>query len=457
MGILQILKNSFKVPELRKKLFMTLVLILIFRIGCFIPVPGINPNALDSLAGNGLFEFMDILSGGAFENVSIFAMGISPYINASIIMQLLTVAIPYFERLQKEGAEGRKKINKITRYVTVALAIFQGIMLYINLSNSGGSFVDFGSNAGAKVLLFLTILLSFTAGTAILTWLGEKITEVGIGNGISMIIFAGIISRLPSAITSLVSIAVKGRTAWNEGEGALIAEQWYVRIPFVLAVILVFLVVIVAVVWMDGGERRLPVQYAKRVVGRKMLGGQSTHIPLKVNSSGVLPIIFAMSLLQFPVTIASFIDANSGATTALNEFSQGWIYLLIYAVLIVGFTFFYNIVYFDPNEIANNLKNNGGMIMGASLRPGKPTADYIKGISARITWFGAFFLAVLAVLPSFLQKFIAIFNADLGNFDMWFGGTSVLIVVGVAIETVRQLEAQLLMRHYKGGKGGFLN
>ena len=218
-----------------------------------------------------------------------------------------------------------------------------------------------------------------------------------------------------------------------------------------------FLAVIVAVVWMDGGERRLPVQYAKRVVGRKMLGGQSTHIPLKVNSSGVLPIIFAMSLLQFPVTIASFINAQSNVTKSLNEFSTTWWYLIIYAALIVGFTFFYNIVYFDPNEIANNLKNNGGMIIGASLRPGKPTADYIKGISTRITWFGAFFLAVLAVLPSFIQKVIAIFSSGLGNFNMWFGGTSVLIVVGVAIETVRQLEAQLLMRHYKGGKGGFLN
>jgi len=462
MGILQILKNSFKVPELRKKLFMTLVLILIFRIGCFIPVPGLSESALSSLAGNGLFQFMDILSGGAFENVSIFAMGISPYINASIIMQLLTVAIPYFERLQKEGAEGRKKINKITRYVTVALAIFQGVMLYINLNNSGDAFTGgLGDGKGATVLLFLTVLFSFTAGTAILTWLGEKITEVGIGNGISMIIFAGIISRLPDALKSLASIIVYGTTTWGidykDAEAAAkISDKLYVTIPFVLAVVIVFLAVIMAVVWMDGGERRLPVQYAKRVVGRKMLGGQSTHIPLKVNSSGVLPIIFAMSLLQFPVTIASFIDANSGVTKSLNDFSTTWWYLLIYAALIVGFTFFYNIVYFDPNEIANNLKNNGGMIMGASLRPGKPTADYIKGISTRITWFGAFFLAVLAVLPSFLQKIIAIFSADLGNFNMWFGGTSVLIVVGVAIETVRQLEAQLLMRHYKGGKGGFL-
>ncbi|MBQ8164767.1 MAG: preprotein translocase subunit SecY [Clostridia bacterium] len=460
MGILQILKNSLKVPELRKKLFMTLVLILIFRIGCFIPVPGLSDTALSSLAGNGLFQFMDILSGGAFENVSIFAMGISPYINASIIMQLLTVAIPYFERLQKEGGEGRKKINRITRYVSVALAIFQGIMLYINLANSGNAFSD-GLNS--KVLLFLVILFSFTAGTAILVWLGEKITEVGIGNGISMIIFAGIISRLPDAIKTLISIIVYGTTEWGTkyadttDSTIQISDKLYVTIPFIAAVVVVFLAVIVAVVWMDGGERRLPVQYAKRVVGRKMLGGQSTHIPLKVNSSGVLPIIFAMSLLQFPVTIASFIDANSGVTQSLNNFSTTWWYLLIYAVLIVGFTFFYNIVYFDPNEIANNLKNNGGMIMGASLRPGKPTADYIKGISTRITWFGAFFLAVLAVLPSFIQKIIAIFSPNLGNFDMWFGGTSVLIVVGVAIETVRQLEAQLLMRHYKGGKGGFLN
>ncbi|MBE7064832.1 MAG: preprotein translocase subunit SecY [Ruminococcaceae bacterium] len=463
MGILQIFKNSFKVPELRKKLFMTLVLILIFRIGCFIPVPGLSESALSSLAGSGLFQFMDILSGGAFENVSIFAMGISPYINASIIMQLLTVAIPYFERLQKEGGEGRKKINKITRYVTVGLAIFQGVMLYINLNNSGSAFTEgLGTGKAATVLLFLTILFSFTAGTAILTWLGEKITEVGIGNGISMIIFAGIISRLPDAIKTFISIIVYGSTTWgvdykDADAASKISDKLYVTIPFIVAVVLVFLAVIVAVVWMDGGERRLPVQYAKRVVGRKMLGGQSTHIPLKVNSSGVLPIIFAMSLLQFPVTIASFINANSGITKSLNDFTGTWWYLIIYAALIVGFTFFYNIVYFDPNEIANNLKNNGGMIMGASLRPGKPTADYIKGISTRITWFGAFFLAVLAVLPSLIQKIIALFSPSLGNFNMWFGGTSVLIVVGVAIETVRQLEAQLLMRHYKGGKGGFLD
>ncbi|MBQ8435653.1 MAG: preprotein translocase subunit SecY [Oscillospiraceae bacterium] len=461
MGLIQVIKNAFKVPELRKKLFMTLVLILIFRIGCFIPVPGLSGDALTGLAGSGLFQFMDIISGGAFENVSLFAMGISPYINASIIMQLLTVAIPYFEKLQKEGEEGRKKLNKITRFVSVALAIFQAIMLYINLINSGSYFTDtFGTSFWAKAFLCVTMILSFTAGTAILVWLGEKITEVGIGNGISVLIFAGIVARAPDAFISLYNIIRYGTTDGSyyasATSGTAISDKLYVTIPFVLAVVLVFLAVIIAVVWMEGGERRLPVQYAKRVVGRKMLGGQSTHIPLKVNSSGVLPIIFAMSLLQFPVTIASFINSNSKVTTALNDFADTWWYLLLYAALIVGFTFFYNIVYFDPKEIANNLKNNGGTIIGTSLRPGKPTADYIKGISTRITWFGAFFLAVLAVFPSLLQKILTLFNGNLGNFNMWFGGTSVLILVGVAIETVRQLEAQLLMRHYKGGKGGFL-
>ncbi len=434
-----VVKNAFHIPELKKKMLMTLLLIIIFRIGCHIPVPGLSDSALGSLAQNGLFKFMDILSGGAFENVSLFAMGISPYINASIIMQLLTVAIPKLEKMQKEGEEGRKKISKITRYVSVGLALFQAVMLYLNIRGTSGAVINlFGASAASSVFSFFLIAMSFVAGTAVLVWLGEKITEVGIGNGISIIIFAGIVSRVPSAAKAM----------YNMLTTTSLSEHIYVRIIVVLAILIVFLAVITAVVWMEGGERRIPVQYAKRVVGRKVYGGQNTHIPLKVNSSGVLPIIFAMSLLQFPATIASFINANGKAAQSLADFTKTWWYLLIYAVLIVGFTFFYNMVYFDPVDIANNLKKNGGFVPG--LRPGRPTADFIKGASRRITWFGAFFLAILAILPNLIQMISSIFNKNIGNIDLWFGGTSVLILVGVALETVRQIEAQMLMRHYKG-------
>lgn len=443
MKLIEVIKNAFRVGELRKKILMTLLLVVIFRIGCFIPVPGLTENALDSLAGNGLFRFMDLLSGGAFQSVSLFALGISPYINASIIMQLLTVAIPALERLQKEGEEGRKKITQATRYVAIGLALFQSIMLYFNIQ---GSTVNLFAEAGKfDLLTFLIIAAAFTAGTTVLMWLGEKITEVGIGNGISMLIFAGIVANAPSAI----------RTLWNYmfGSTGKLTPNTIFNIGVVLAILIVFLAVIIAVVWMEGGERRIPVQYAKRVVGRKIYGGQNTHIPLKVNSSGVLPIIFAMSLLQFPATIVAFFG-NSGSQEGfsgfINSFSAGntWGYVIVYAVLIVLFTFFYNIVYFDPNDIANNLKKNGGFVPG--LRPGAPTADFVRRTSTRITWFGAFFLAILAVFPTIIQIVTSYFSDAVGSINMWFGGTTVLILVGVALETVRQLEAQLLMRNYKG-------
>lgn len=442
MKLLEVIKNAFRVPELRKKMLMTLLLIVIFRIGCFITVPGLNAGALDSLSGNGLFKFMDMLSGGAFQQVSIFAMGISPYINASIIMQLLTVAIPALEKLQKEGEEGRKKISKITRYVAIGLGLFQAVMLYVNI-NGPTTTVNLFAQAGKfDLFTFLLMVLTFTTGTAVLVWLGEKITEVGIGNGISMIIFAGIVAGAPSAAKTLYNIVTTDS----------VSAHLYVRIPVVIAILAVFLAVIVAVVWMESGERRIPVQYAKRVVGRKVYGGQNTHIPLKVNSSGVLPIIFAMSMLQFPATIAAFADSDSSSGVAkwINNFSQGqsWWYILIYALLIVGFTFFYNIVYFDPNDIANNLKKNGGFVPG--LRPGAPTAEFIRKSSRKITWFGAIFLAVLAVFPSLIQKISSYFSEGIGSINLWFGGTTVLILVGVALETVRQIEAQMLMRNYKG-------
>lgn len=441
MKFKDIILNAFRVKELRKKMFMTLLLIIIFRIGCFIPVPGLSENAFSQLANNGMFKLYDMLSGGAFQQVSLFAMTISPYINASIIVQLLTVAIPVFERWQKEGPEGRKKLSKVTKLTTLALALFQSIMMYFNIQGSTNNI--FAAQGSFDVFTFLIVVLSFTAGTSVLMWLGEKITETGIGNGISMIIFAGIVAGAPSAALMLYEIIA------GNGMTAVLP----VRIIYVIAILAVFLAVIFAVVWVEGGERRIPVQYAKRVVGRKIYGGQSTHIPIKVNSSGVLPIIFAMSMLQFPATIVAFIG-KSGSTTGftgfINSFSrgQGWGYIIVYALLIVGFTFFYNIVYFDPVDISNNLKKNGGFVPG--LRPGAPTAEYIKKASTRITWFGAIFLAILAVFPSFLQKIISYFSADIASINLWFGGTTVLILVGVALETVRQLESQLLMRNYKG-------
>ena len=441
MKFKDIILNAFHVKELRKKMFMTLLLIIIFRIGCFIPVPGLTENAFSQLANNGMFKLYDMLSGGAFQQVSLFAMTISPYINASIIVQLLTVAIPVFERWQKEGPEGRRKLSKVTKITTLALALFQSIMMYFNIQGSTNNI--FAAQGSFDVFTFIIVVLSFTAGTSVLMWLGEKITETGIGNGISMIIFAGIVAGAPSAALMLYEIIA------GNGMTAVLP----VRIIYVVAILAVFLAVIFAVVWVEGGERRIPVQYAKRVVGRKVYGGQNTHIPIKVNSSGVLPIIFAMSMLQFPATIVAFIG-KSGSTTGftgfINSFSQGqgWGYIIIYALLIVGFTFFYNIVYFDPVDISNNLKKNGGFVPG--LRPGAPTAEYIKKASTRITWFGAIFLAILAVFPSFLQKIISYFSADIASINLWFGGTTVLILVGVALETVRQLESQLLMRNYKG-------
>lgn len=449
MKLIEVIKNAFRVGELRKKILMTLLLVVIFRIGCFIPVPGLTDSALSSLSGNGLFRFMDLLSGGAFQSVSLFALGISPYINASIIMQLLTVAIPALERLQKEGEEGRKKITQATRYVSIALALFQSVMLYFNIQSSTINL--FAAPGEFDLLTFLMIVAAFTAGTTVLMWLGEKITEVGIGNGISMLIFAGIVANAPGAIQTLWSYMFGSNVGL--GAGSRLFGSRILCIVAVLAILLVFLAVILAVVWMEGGERRIPVQYAKRVVGRKIYGGQNTHIPLKVNSSGVLPIIFAMSLLQFPATIIAFLGksgSTKGFTGFINSFSVGntWGYVIVYAVLIVLFTFFYNIVYFDPNDIANNLKKNGGFVPG--LRPGAPTADFIRRSSTRITWFGAFFLAILAVFPTAIQIITGYVSSAIGNINMWFGGTTVLILVGVALETVRQLEAQLLMRNYKG-------
>lgn len=423
-GMVETLRNAWKIPDLRKKIMVTVILLLIYRVGSFIPVPGIDPEQLKSmLQGGNLLGFLDIVSGGAFKNATIFAMSITPYINASIIMQLLTVAIPSLEQLAKEGEEGRKIIAQYTRYGTVVLGFLQAIGYYFMLS---GAVVG-----GTNFVTFITITLSFTAGTAFLMWLGEQITEYGIGNGISLIIFAGIVSRGPAGVKTLVTYYQAGTI----GTGI-------VGILTILFIIVVFIAMIAAVIWVQQAERRIPVQYAKRVVGRKMYGGQSTHIPIKVNLAGVIPIIFAMSIMAFPATIVQlFFSGSSNWFVRWIINSQGSIwYAIINAVLIMFFTFFYTVIVFNPVEIANNMKKNGGFIPG--IRPGKPTSDYIAKVLNRITWFGGLFLALVTILPSLLQ-FTGVKN-------VWFGGTAVLILVGVALDTVKQIESQMLMRHYKG-------
>jgi preprotein translocase subunit SecY len=426
-GMFDSLRNAWKIADLRKRLLFTIVMLIIYRIGSHIPVPGLDPKEFEELlnrAGS-LGGFFDIITGGAFKLATIFAMSITPYINASIIMQLLTVAIPALERLQKEGEEGRKKIQQWVRYGTVILAFIQATGLYISMRSA---VVD-----GGSVLSFITVTFSFTAGTAFLMWLGEQINEYGIGNGISLIIFAGILSRGPQSFLTMVKYYESGVF----GKGIL-------GILTILVIIAVFIAVVAAVIWVQQAERRIPIQYAKRVVGRKMYGGQNTHLPIKVNLAGVIPIIFAMSIMAFPSTIITFFFQNSTNPIVVwfkNAQSNSVLYALVYAFLIIAFTFFYSIIQFNPVEIANNLKKNGGFIPG--LRPGKPTSDYIYKVLNRITWFGGFFLAAVTIFPIILGNLTRISG-------LWFGGTALLILVGVALDTIRQVESQMIMRHYKG-------
>lgn len=425
--MIETIKNAWRIPELKKKLLFTLLIIVAFRFGASaVTVPFINVEALKaafaSFEGT-IFGYVNMMSGGAFANATIFAMSITPYINASIIMTLLTIAIPALEKMQKEGDEGRKKIASITRYLTVILGLLQGLMYYIELSRRSiitetGLFPAF------------VVVLSFTAGTALIMWLGEQVNEKGVGNGISIILFAGIISRAPSIISSARAYLVSGKLNY-----------------FSIAIIIVAALLIVAfVVFMNNAERRVPVQYAKRVVGRKMYGGQSTHLPLKVNMSGVMPIIFASTFVTFPATIAAFIGANPAVGTfwysVLNFFSPSSIpYALMYFLLIIAFSYFYNSIQFNPVEVANNLKKNGGFVPG--LRPGKPTSDFLIKVLGKLTLIGALFLGVIAAIPIFTGRWMGLSGLALG-------GTSILIIVGVALETVKALEAQMLMRHYKG-------
>lgn len=434
----QILRNSWRVPEIRKKILYTLLIIVIFRVGSIIPVPFINVETLRAsmqnlTAQSGFGEFMNymnILTGGGLEYGAIFAMSVTPYINSSIIMQLLSVAIPYLERISKEGEEGRKKIAKITRFVTVALGLIQGTAFYIYLSKS--NFLNVGANPNLATTIFsaVVIVLCFTAGSAIMMWLGERIDEKGIGNGISILLFAGIISRAKSAVQVLINFITTGE---------------YFTFA---ATIIVFCIMIVFVIFMTGAERRIPVQYAKRVVGRKMYGGQSSHIPIKVNMSGVMPIIFASSFLSIPTMILSFMGTSQKTVESfwyqfLRLFSyQGAFYALLYLAMIIGFAYFYVQIQYNPVEITNNLKKNGGSVPG--IRSGKPTVEFLKRILSRVTLIGALFLGVIAVLPII----IGLFNPSMSSISL--GGTSILIVVGVALDTVQSLESQVMMRHYKG-------
>ena len=427
-GMLETLRNAWKIPDLRKKILFTVAMLIVYRIGSFIPNPGIDALKFSELldSAGSLGSFLDIISGGSFRLATVFAMSITPYINSSIIMQLLTVAIPALERLQKEGEEGRKIIQQYVRYGAVLLGLVQAIALYITTQARSGV-VD-----GGSIWSFLTITLTFTAGTAFLMWLGEQITEYGVGNGISMIIFAGILSRGPSGATGIIDNYKLGRF----GPGII-------GIVAIILVLIMFVIVIAGVIWVQEAERRIPIQYAKRVVGRKMYGGQSTHLPIKVNLAGVIPIIFAMSIMLFPSTIISlfFANSNNWLVNVFRNPEKSLLYVIIYAMLILFFTFFYSVIQFNPVEVANNMKKNGGFIPG--YRPGKATSDYISKVLNRITWFGGFFLAIITIAP------IIIGNVT-GIPGIWFGGTTVLILVGVALDTVKQIESQMLMRHYKG-------
>lgn len=450
--MIQTLINAWKIVDIRKKLLFTALIIFIFRVGAAVPVPFVSIGVGGILAGQenaGTFmNYLSMMTGNAFNYGTIFAMSITPYINASIIMQLLTVAIPYLERLQKEGEVGRKKIAAITRYLTVVLGLLQSTAYYFYLRN--GSFLskdsaDVAFKGGWAVFQAIIIILCFTAGTALIMWLGEQINDKGIGNGISIILFAGIVSRMPTLIAQLYSPNVKIGYIARGG-------PFYILSP--LAGILLILM-IAFIVWMDKSERRLPVQYAKRVVGRKMYGGQSTHIPIKVNMSGVMPIIFASSILSLPPTVQMFmkVEEGSGLFKFFNLFNQtNWFYGIIYFFMIIGFAYFYATIQYNPIEMANNIRKNSGTIPG--IRPGEPTSRYIAKILSRITLLGALLLSVVALFPiAFSQITTAILTKGFdyeSGMNVSLGGTSIIILVGVALETMKQLESQMMMRHYKG-------
>jgi preprotein translocase subunit SecY len=433
--VIETIRNAWRIPELRKKLLFTAFILLIFRLGNAVPVPYIDTDLLSTYfdsASSTIFGLMNAMSGGAFGSATVFALGIQPYINSSIIIQLLTIAIPALERMQKEGGEeGRKKIAAITRYTTVAIALLQGFGYYWLIRNNG--FLDAGDMPNLWV--GIVVILTFTAGSAFVMWLGEQITEFGIGNGISVILFAGIVARVPRMVQAMYV----GIQNWANN----VTTDGTFRLHPVGAILIVIgmLALVIFIVFISNAERRIPVQYAKRMVGRKMYGGQSSHIPLKVNMSGVMPIIFAQSIASLPATIAAFIPGGSDSTFMKVFDTTSPLYIIVYFLLILGFGYFYATIQFNPVEVANNLKKNGGFIPG--FRPGKPTADFISKVLNKITLFGSLYLSIIAIAP-------IVTGAVIGLSTLAIGGTSVIIVVSVALETVKALEAQMLMRHYKG-------
>lgn len=422
------IRNAFKNPDLRKRLVFTIVILILFRLGSAILVPYADASAMQAVIGDGnnFFGFLNTFSGGAFGKSTVFALSIQPYITASIIIQLLTIAIPPLERLSKEGETGRKKINKITKFVTLGMALVQSFGYYTILRSNGGIAQEFATG-WQQYFVATVIILTFTAGSSIVVWMGDQITEKGVGNGISMILFAGILAGMPQQLEILVEKFMDGGVN-------------YFLVPLIM---LVFAAMIVFIIIMTEGERRISVQYAKRVVGRKMYGGQSSFIPIKVSMSGVMPIIFAMSILGIPATIATFLQPTPGSFWAgfLAFMSpQSWFYGILYFLMIMAFNYFYVAVQYNPIEIANNIKGNNGAIPG--IRPGKPTSTFISKVIGKITFVGGIFLGIIAVFP-------IIFDSATG-IPVALGGTSIIIVVGVALETMRQLESQLTMRHHKG-------
>jgi preprotein translocase subunit SecY len=427
--VLKSITNIFKIPDLKKKVLITALILVIYRLGSFIPVPGINASVLKEFlqggsgSGNNLFGMFDLFVGGNFGRASVFALGIMPYITTSIVIQLLGGVLPFFERLRKEGAEGQKKINQYTRYGTVVVAAFQAIGFSVFLMNLEGQSGAAVSNPG--ILFMLTSVVTMVTGVMFIMWLGEQITDHGIGNGISLIIFAGIIARYPSGFMNMFNMVRVGAMS----------------IFMAVAVLAIMIAVTAAVVLVTEGNRKIPVQYAKRIIGRKVYGGQSTHIPLKVNTAGVIPIIFAQSILMFPRTIATFFKDSQFMTTVVQWLSPGaFLYTVLYVGLIIFFAYFYTAMVLNPVEMAENMKKYGGFIPGR--KPGKSTSDYINNVLVRITLPGATFFAFVAVLPQFMQQW--------ANLPFYFGGTGLIIVVGVALDTLQQIESHLVMRHYEG-------
>jgi len=417
--MLSVFRSAAKISDLRQRIVFTLLMFAVFRLGVFIPVPGVNHEVLENLfRGGTLFGLLDLFAGGALRKFSIFAMNVTPYINASIIIQLLTIVIPRLEQLSKEGEEGRRKIVQYTRYGTVILGLVQALGMSIGLARQGALM-----RPGVTPVLVIAITL--TAGTAFLMWLGEQITEKGIGNGISLLIFAGIVSRLPEGTVRVFSMLQAGT----------------ITILNLVLLTVAGLLVIAAVVWITEGQRKIPVNYAKRVVGRRMYGGQSTHLPMRINTAGVIPVIFSTSILAFPVTLAQFIQHPVVQKVASFLSFTSPAYNALNFLLIIFFTYFYTAITFNPSDVADNIKKYGGFIPG--IRPGRPTAEYLDRVLTRITLVGAIFLATIAIMPNFFQGFTNIPN-------LYFGGTALLIVVGVALETMKQIEAHIIMRHYHG-------